>query len=1018
MNGKYTLLLLASLLFGCTLTGFAQNTTVKGTVTDAQTGETLPGVNILVVGTTTGTSTDSTGHYSLIVPSIQDTLRFSFIGYKTQRIAIKGRKTINIDLYPTLVSAGKNLVVIGYGKQRREAVTASISTIKGEKLVETPAPNLKVALAGRLPGLTVIQTSGEPGNDATQLFIRGRSTVNGANPLILVDGVEQPSISYVDPNAVEDVTILKDATATAVYGVRGANGVILITTKRGHSGKPTIDVSADYGLQDFTENAPIIYNSYEWAKLKNQAARASGSKPVYSDYALQQFKKGGNPLYPEINWRDKILRDFAPKQRYNLNFSGGAAGGNVLYFVDINYLHQGGQWKTHQTEYNTQSYLRRYNFRSNIDANLSSSTHVILNLAGVVGKVNSPSDYSMLDILASLYQEQPTQLGGVLTPESEVLKRPNASLSPIYGVINRKGFQRSSQSNLTSTFAIKQDLSSFVPGLSAKLRASFNTRSIRNLDGTQGFESWTATPDPKDSTKLVYSKLGGENSPLGLSNSYSFRSRTEFLGRVDYDHTFGNKHHVTGLLLGKKRKTIKPGNTIPFNLIGLSSRITYSYNEKYFFEFDAGYNGSEQFAKGKRFGFFPAASAGWLISNEKFLQSNSVITHLKLRGSYGLVGNDLFGGSRFLYFNHLHQGGNVYSPSLFGSINLALRGNPNLTWEVNHKSDIGLEIGLYNQLHLNVDVFKAHRTNVLVGSVAPALSGVPAGVLPPVNKGIINNKGYEIVLKYNTAPHPNFSLNAEVNFDYAKNEIVSLNEIKRKGDYAFPFRENGFSIGQVFGYKIDHSINGGYFRDQQQINKYADYEGIPAPRPGDFIYKDLNGDGKINEKDLGPIRYPTVPLYNFGASVSFKYKRFDFSFLVQGVADVSGDPRQSGRSVVDANNFFEWHKHAWTPERQARGGAISYPRLSLNAQSSSNETNNFWIEQTGFLRLKNVDIGYTLPVNWTSKIKANRVRFFVNGVNLWLIWNNETFKGYDPELGGGLTYPIYRTFTAGVDFEF
>jgi TonB-linked SusC/RagA family outer membrane protein len=1008
-----------SFILVCSSAVYAQNNTVSGTVTDAKTGKTIPGVNILVVGTTSGTSTDSVGHYTVTVPTLQDTLRFSFIGYKSQSIPIKGRRTLNVKLFQTLIAASKNLVVIGYGKERKAAITGAISTVKTPELVANPAPDLRVALAGRLPGLTVIQTSGEPGADATQLFIRGRSTVNGSNPLILVDGVQQPSIRYVDPNAVADVTILKDATATAVYGVRGANGVILITTKRGHKGKPTVNLSADYGLQDFTEKAPIIYNSFEWALLKNQAARASGSNPVYNDYALQQFKKGGNPLYPDINWRNEILRNFAPKQRYNLNFGGGAAGGNVIYFVDVNYLHQGGQWKTHQPEYNTQSYLRRYNFRSNIDANLSSSTQIRLNLAGVVQQINRPSaSYSMLQILAALHQAQPTQLGGVLTPNKQVLKRPNAALSPIYGVINRMGFNRSTRSMLTSTFRIKQNLSSFVPGLSARLRASFNTRSVRALVGTQDFERWTATPDPTDSSKLVYSRLTGNNTPLNLSNSYNFRSRTVFLGRIDYDHTFFSKHHITALLLGKKKKTIKPAITIPFNLIGLSTRLTYSYSNKYFFQFDGGYNGSEQFSKGNRYGFFPAVSAGWLISNENFLQNNSVLTHLKLRGSYGLVGSDLFGKRRFLYLTHLHLGGNVASPSLIGSINLALQGNPNLTWEINHTADIGLEIGLYNQVHLSVDVYKEHRTNVLVGSVAPALGGVPLGTLPPVNQGIIDNKGYEIVLKYNTPPHPNFSLNAQINFDYAKNKIIKLNEVKRKGNYAFPFQNQGFSIGQVFGYKIDRSINGGYFKNQKQIDNYATYQGIPAPRPGDFIYKDLNGDDTVSVKDLGPIGYPHVPLYNFGASISLKYKSFDFSFLVQGVADVSSDPRQSGRSIYDIENFYKWHRNAWTPERQALGIPFSYPRLSLNSNSSSTVTNNFWIEHTGFLRLKNVDIGYTLPARWTKVIDASQIRFFVNGVNLWLIWNNETFKGYDPELAEGLTYPIYRTFTAGIDLKF
>jgi TonB-linked SusC/RagA family outer membrane protein len=1004
-------------------TALCQNNTVSGIVTDAKTGEPLAGVNILVINTTSGTFTDSTGHYSLTLPTKKDTLRFSFIGYKTRRVPIKGRKTIDVELFQTIATANKNLVVVGYGKEKTEAITGSIASIKGPQLTKSPAPNLKVALAGKLPGLTVIQSSGQPGYDHTHLFIRGRSSVNGQNPLILVDGVEQKSISNIDPTSVADITILKDASATAVYGIRGANGVILITTKRGHKGKPTVSLSARYGLQSFTQKAPVIYNSYEWAKLKNQASRASGGPSIYSNYDLQQYKKHGkNPLYPEINWRKLMLKEFAPIQHYNFSFSGGAAGGKVLYFVDANFLHQKGQFKTNQKKYNANYYLRRYNFRSNIDAFLSPTTHVYLNLSGVVGDKNSPSQLAPYRLLSYLNASTPNQLGGVLTPEGHVIANPKVTHPPVYGKVNRSGFNRNLVSSTIASLGIKQNLSSFLKGLEFELRASFNTHAIHGIDGNKSFSQWVALRDPSDSTNIIYRKEKGKDTPLSLSNAYSFRTRSEFLGKVNYDQTFG-KHHVTALLIGMKRKTFKPGfKPIPFNLLGISTRETYDYNDKYFFEFDAAYNGSEQFEKGKRFGFFPSFSAGWLISNENFLKYNSTISHLKIRGSYGLVGSDKLGNQRFLYQSKINLGGNVYSSSLMGSINESFIGNPNLTWEVNHMADIGFEIGFLNKLNFNVDIFKEHRTNVLISgaSTAPILNGLPLGALSPINTGIIDNKGYEIVATYNSVLNTNFSIKSQINFDYAKNTIVDLNEPKRRGGYAYPFHEQGFSIGQPFGYVIDHSINGGYFKNQKQINKYPTYAGMPAPRPGDFVYKDLNGDGIINEKDIGPIGYPSIPLYNFGASVSIKWKSFDFSILFQGVADVSNDPREFGYTVQDQHTFFKWHKYAWTPKRQAKGKPISYPRLQIGANSSSTQTNDFWIEPSGFLRLKNVDIGYTLPVHWTKVIDAKEIRFYVNSTNTVLIWNNLTFKGYDPELTGhgALTYPIYRTFTFGVNVKF
>lgn len=503
---KIKLLISGFFIFAVFGAGMLYAQQVQGLITDESTGEPLPGVNIIVKGTTTGTSTGADGNYQLTVPSLKDTLMFSFIGFQSQEIPINGRTEIDVAMIPDVV-AGEELVVVGYGTQRAKTVTGSISSIKTEQIQQSPAANLNVSLAGRLPGLTSIQTNGEPGRDATRLYLRGRGTTNGQNPLILVDGVER-DLNYIDPNEVEDITILKDASSTAMFGVRGANGVVLVTTKRGKEGKPEIGFSSEYGLQEFTREPNVVNNSYEWAQLKNQAAESDGLPPVYDDDALEQFRQGGNPLYPNNDWRDILLHDYVAQKRHNLNLSGSAGeGGDVRYFVNVGMLDQGGQWKVQQEDYDPSSYLRRYNFRSNVDAYLSESLKAFLNVAGYLEKVNSPDAPAFL-ILAAVNQQAPVR-PGPLAPDGEVLTFPSATQPPPFGYINRSGYRQETRSNVIASFGMEQDLSSVVPGLSAKFMGSFDTRSNYNLRASSGYEQWVVIEDPDGNPE--YQKLrGGE----------------------------------------------------------------------------------------------------------------------------------------------------------------------------------------------------------------------------------------------------------------------------------------------------------------------------------------------------------------------------------------------------------------------------------------------------------------------------------------------------------------------------
>ncbi|CAL1520168.1 TonB-dependent receptor [Chitinophaga sp. MM2321] len=992
---------------------------VTGVVKD-KLGNPLIGVTIRVLKKETGTLTNENGVFSLLVEPA-DSLEISYVGYQRQVVVANSQAPMQITLEAS--PGGLNeVVVVAYGQQKKSSVTGAIASIQTKEIKQSPAANLAVTLAGRLPGLTVIQSSGEPGRDATALYLRGRGTLNGQNPVILVDGVER-DLSYIDPNEVESVTILKDASSTAMFGVRGANGVILVTTRRGETGKSRISLTAETGIQDFTRRNSIL-NSYDWARLKNEAwhndhpeADPSNptSQPPYSDYALEHYRLQDDPLrYPSNNWRDMLMYKFVPQTRYNLSISGG--GEKVQYFVNVGYLNQAGQWKVDQEDYDPSSYLKRYNFRSNIDAvlNKAKTLKTFLNVAGYLEKANSPYQK---DIFRYINNQFPSILPGPLTPDGEVVIGSGLYTNSPYAMINRSGYIQGTNNNITASWGLQQNLDFFTEGLSAKFMASFDTKTAYQLAANRDYEIWTQIMDPSlkgadGADSVYYSKIGGTNSPLSLASGASFESFTNFQFLVNYNRTFSNKHTVTGLLMAQQEQRIKPGDALPFNLRGFSSRLTYGFKDLYYAEFNAGYNGSEQFAKGQRYGFFPSISGAWIISNEKFMQHVAVLDFLKLRASYGKVGNDRLGGKRFLYLDDIQRSGGGYSPSLGrgGTINESYIGNRGIQWEIAKKSNIGLEVGLFNQLKLSVDVFNESRNNVLIsrGSV-PLLNGVSQAARPPANIGIVKNQGYEIELNYNKIITNDLTIFSNLNFNYARNEVVFVDEPEKAADYAARYSQTGYMIGQNFGYITD-----GYFKDNQDIAAYPAYNIGRTPRPGDLKYKDVNGDGIINEKDLTKIGNSAVPQYTYGAAFGINYKGFSISALFQGVAKVSKFLTDIG--VYETYDFRERMLDAWTPERAATNATIRYPALSTGL-SASNLNNTFYLENTSFVRLKNAEIGYTLPQNISGKIGAQIIRIYVNGVNLFT-WDKMHTADYDPEISNSFTYPVYRVFNSGINITF
>lgn len=1030
-HGKYLGLLAVVLCLS--QTAFAQTKNVTGIVRDSVKNETLIGVSVMVKGTTIGAVTDVDGRYTIKAPS-NATLIFRYIGYNAKSVEVDGRASVDVQLSPS----GQDLsevVVVAYGTQKKQTITGAIATISTKEIKQSPAANLAASLAGRLPGLTAIQSSGEPGKDAVSLYLRGQGTINGQAPIILVDGVPR-DITYIDPNEVETITILKDASSTAVFGVRGANGVILVTTRRGKKDKPEINFTVESGQQAFTR-LPKSLNSFDWATLKNQMATNDGNPAVYSDAALNHYKTQDDPLhYPNNNWPELLMRKYVGQTRYNLNLSGGTE--YVSYFINAGYLDQGGQWKVDQKDYDPSAYLKRYNFRSNIDAylNKNKTLKAFLNLGGYVENVNSPAGQAGLgygnaiNVLVDIFNTPPITPGPV-TADGKVIVYGNNN-SP-YATINRTGFVQETRNNITASFGMEQDLKSWTPGLSAKFMISFDTRSIHDLIETQSYTHYNQAIVPgangKDSTIYVPAN-GDRNSTLNPNVNNTFQTYSNFQATLNYARTFG-KHAVTGLLLAQQDKTIKPQGAdnpsatdfpLPFNLRGLSARVTYAFDNKYFAEFNAGYNGSEQFAKGHRYGFFPSYSAGWLISHEEFLKDSKIITSLKVRGSYGLVGNDRINNARFLYLDNtvIQGGGYVGGGGTLGIngnvVNESYVGNQELSWETSKKTNIGLDMELFSSLNLIVDVYKSVNNNMLINrGTVPQINGLPSSAIPPQNLGRLTNKGYEIELDYNKSITTGLSVLTKLNFNYSKNVINFIDEPEKTADYAYRYNATGYSVGVPFGL-----LANGFWGSQQEIDNSGLTFSGRAPRPGDLKFEDINHDHVIDSKDFAPIGYSNVPQYTFGATVGVNYKNFDVSLLFQGVANVTQDFRGWGVWENYGNGFLtERHLNAWTPARAAAGLPIQFPALSASATNGEDPSmpSNYWRENTSYIRLKNAEIGFTIPASWSKKIGAKKIRIYANGFNL-ITWDKMVNKGYDPESSGPLTYPIYKVYNLGANVIF
>lgn len=1017
-----TKLLLFFTLFSvlCSSTLLAKQTqqlSVSGVVTD-KLNEPLPGVTIQIKGTGQGTVTDIDGKYNIVVPSGNATLIFSFIGYQTQEISVGQRQSIDVILNEATTEL-EEMVVVGYGQQKKESVVAALSTISAVGLRQTPASNLGIALAGRLPGLTVLQRSGVPGGEAMDFYIRGRSTVNGQAPLTLVDGVER-DFQALDPREVETITVLKDASATAVYGVRGANGVIIVTTRRGKAtSKPVIDVTTEQSWQTPTR-LPEMVSAYDYALLRNQVETQNNRQPIYDEYALERYRLGDSPeLYPVRNFVNEFIRDYSPMQRVNVNVNGGSE--KMRYFTTVGWLHQEGIFKTEkfkEYDYDPQSKANRVNFRSNFDIDLNDNLAMFLNVSGYMQKKNDPvvvphnagylNDVNAYSIVIGSLLQTPNNYHNDITPDGEVLtnslKGGNINNVP-YGMLNRTGFRNTQTTQVTATLGVEQKLDFITKGLSVKVIASYDAFSSNQQVRERTFQLYEANQDPDNPESVKYQPTGtNPNSTLSDAQYQNSNNLFNIDASLNYATTLG-KHNVTSMLLFNRYQRVV-NIELPYNYIGLVGRATYGYDNRYLGEINFGYNGSEQFAPGHKMGFFPSFSLGWVLSEEEFMENSSDwLTFLKLRASYGQVGNDNMNGSRFAFL------------TLWEGSHESQIGNNELAWEKANKYNIGLETRFLNSFGLDVDVFYEKRNNILIpatGLIPTGMFGTGgvnvSGIIPKVNAGIIENKGFELTGTYQKSINRDMRLDIRANSAFNRNKVIYLSEVFLPEDYAYRLRSTGFRLGQNFGYET-----AGFFNTEQDILDWYDQSGVGAtPKLGDLKYKDKNGDGIIDEKDMVPIGDPEVPEWTFGLGLNFQYKNIDFSMMWQGAAARSY--YLTGQKIWETYNFNEWHKEAWSQERYDSGQKVSYPRLEPGSNASKVRA-DFWYTNGNYLRLKNLEAGYTFPAKISKLINASLIRFYVNGLNL-LTFDNYPVKYQDPEQNNELLYPVFKTYNMGINISF
>lgn len=1007
---------------------------ITGTVKDEK-NQPIPGATIRIKGTTTGVQTDLDGKYKINVNPGQ-VLVFSTIGFESKEVTIGAAGVINI----TLVSASSSLsevVVNGYSTQRRSAVTAAISTVSGQDLLKAPVTNVNNALAGRVPGLVVQQTSGRPGINGAALYIRGQVSPS-ATALIIVDGVERTSFGDIDPNEIESINILKDASSTALYGLKGANGVFVVTTKKGVEGPARVTFSGNLGIISATSR-PEILGAYESAMLLSEGQRNVGESRTFTDEDLAIFKAGnGNPLlYPDVQWYDELVKDHWMQNQQNLTISGGSD--KVKYFTSFSHMREEGNFKEFKTplDYSTSPSYSRYNFRARVGMDLTKTTNFEVNLAGRNEHRYSPAGMSEYNDPAGVVSNGIEGLVGralkmpswaapffkeyinsddprIIALDGNYNHIVNYGLGGVnafnpYALLTYGGYAFTDNNIAESIFTVKQKLDFLTQGLSFKAQFGYDATQLSGKlqRGSIGYlELNRAT--------LALTPVGGTYNDFFGAPAYSRSgfTKTNLQLFLTYGRSFG-KHNISANLIGQRELQGSAAAAAPYANQGIISEATYNYGNKYFLTASATYNGSENYAKGYRYGFFPAATLGYNLANEEWMKKFTWISMFKIRGSIGRVGIPSPGTSRFYYQNRFGAGSNV----VFGNPNSNFSaptytqlqyGNPFITFEVSLKRNIGLDLSLFkDKLNITADLFDDERSDILTTRSATSFATYGATV-PSTNYGVNYNHGYELSATYRDKVN-DFTYSFTANLSYARNERRVLDEAP---GLAENLRVSGKPIGTYFGYHVL-----GFYADQQDIdssplNKITAYPSIP----GDFKYQDVNGDGIINNQDVIAIGHPNIPEYNASLNMQFGYKGFQLSALFNGVTNVSSNVVfQSG----GLNQYYAPMLNRWTPGNTNASWPVIRPGLNANPNESLND---FILQDASYIKLRNVQFSYSLPKKLVNRIRLNGLTVFVSGQNL-ITWTN--FYGIDPEnsLSGNAyassiaTIPTTKVFNFGLNLS-
>lgn len=1023
-----TLLMLVLILIGTSV--FAQTKQVTGVVKDA-TGETVIGASVVEKGTTNGVITDFDGVFKLTV-SENAVLQISYIGYQTQEVKVAGKTTLDITLREDTEML-EEVVVVGYGAQKKESVIGAISQVTSKDLLSTPSANISQAISGKITGVITSQTSGAPGADDAQIYIRGRATFAGdAQPLVLVDGVER-SFSQIAPDDIETISVLKDASATAVYGVRGANGVMLITTKRGKEQKPVVSLTANWQIQSPTRKDTYL-DSYQSVMLLEEALANDGLPSQFSADDIEMYRRSvagelsgrDAMLYPNVDWYDQVLSNTAPAQRYNVSVTGGTK--RMRYYASGEFYDQKSIVKNLSNDQfgNTSSPgFRRYSFRANTDFFLTTDLTFSVNFGTRFEERRGPNTNDSTPNYSEIFYELNHTPGWLFPvsysiPNGESTRTLYAGTSQyqnnIVARLTEAGYYKSTNVVNETNFIVDYKMDWLTEGLSVKGMLSFDYENLHRNNYTRNFATYELNDPANYESLTAYNKF---NTDTELTHGSEFTSiyKLYMEAQVNYARKFG-KHDVTAMAL-YMQNDYRSKADLAKRYQGLVGRVTYAWDDRYLAEFNAGYNGSENFMKGKRFGFFPAFSIGWRLSNEPFMQKYSDwLNNLKIRASYGQVGNDVYQVNgvqqRFLYEQKWSQITNDYYFGTTGQTGIYDAQYPNygVTWERAHKYNVGIEFGFFNgMLTGNVDVFYEKRNDILTTYLTrPEWVGV---VMAAANLGKTKNQGYEIELKHSNHIGSDFHYTIGFNFSHARNEILSMDEPSIKTDYR---KREGHPINQYFGLICD-----GYVTQAD-----LDSGNLPVSRfssdvkVGDLKYRDMNQDGFIDDRDETFIGYSDIPENMYALNLSANYKNWGFSVMFQGVDHVSRYyDAEAMFAFINGGKVKEHHLERWNPaESEAYNLAhAKYPLLHYNDYGDHNQRqNSYFLKNGAFLRLKNIELSYTLPERWSHKVGMSDCRLYINANNL-VTWDH--LDGLtDPESNGSNRFPIMKTVNFGVNIKF